>query len=360
MRIRQIKPEFWKDEDLAELPRELRLFYVGLWSLADRAGILEDRPRWIKAELFPYDFDLSPEDVDGYLDTLAQHPKAFIMRYEVGGKGYIAIPKMPSHQHFHKDERSRNYPPPPGQPQASTMQISTHEEGSTQLEPDRSEIDTIQAQHKHSANIEPIPDQHGAGTIPASDQQAGYMGNGDLDSLKDGERGIARAREGKFSNFAAKGYQYVLDLKNPNYQNLNWVLAYLHEQLAYFCEGASGLKPEHVLECWMDTWDKASEQGKSSIKWVKATFTGKVAEYRPSAKPTRQEARAGKSHLEKLLSAEKLECLWDGRIFSQEELAFKPATKLGYQDTFQILATGEALEIKLLRPYESNNVKRYA
>lgn len=359
MRIRQIKPEFWKDEDLAELPRELRLFYVGLWSLADRAGILEDRPRWIKAELFPYDFDLSPEDLDSYLDTLAQHPKAFIIRYEVGGKGYIAIPKMPGHQHFHKDERPRNYPLPPGQHQVSTRQVPTHEETSTQPELDQPEINTIQVQPKHSADIRPIPDQHRAGTIPASDQQAGYMGNGDLDSLKNGERGIARAREGKFFDFAQKGYEYVLAQKNPNFQNLSWAQSYLEEQLDYFCAGAADLKPEHVLECWMDTWDKAGEQGKSGIKWVKATFVGKVAEYRPNAKPTRQEARAGKTHPEKLLSAENLEYLLDGRVFAQEEISFKPATKLGYQDTFEVVSTGETLEIKFLRPYEASN-KRYA
>lgn len=47
MRIRSIKPEFWQDADLAELPDTVRLFYVGTWQLADDAGWM----RWDVAEI---------------------------------------------------------------------------------------------------------------------------------------------------------------------------------------------------------------------------------------------------------------------------------------------------------------------
>ena len=55
MRARNIKPGFFKNDTLAELEFAARLLFIGLWGLADRAGRLEDRPKKIKAEVFPYD-----------------------------------------------------------------------------------------------------------------------------------------------------------------------------------------------------------------------------------------------------------------------------------------------------------------
>ena len=54
MRIRQVRPEFWSDETLAALPDPVRLFYIGLWGVADDAGWLEWQPRRIGALLYPY------------------------------------------------------------------------------------------------------------------------------------------------------------------------------------------------------------------------------------------------------------------------------------------------------------------
>jgi len=49
-RIRQIKPEFYLDDELAQCSRDARLLFPGLWILADRAGRLECRPAKIKAQ----------------------------------------------------------------------------------------------------------------------------------------------------------------------------------------------------------------------------------------------------------------------------------------------------------------------
>ena len=40
MRIRQVRPEFWTDETMAALSAAVRLFYIGLWDVADDAGWL--------------------------------------------------------------------------------------------------------------------------------------------------------------------------------------------------------------------------------------------------------------------------------------------------------------------------------
>lgn len=105
MRIRSIRPEFWKDEDLAALDPMDRLLFIGLWNLSDGHGYLDDRPQRIRAELFPYQPDY---DVDAGLDRLQASgvrrsddlgiPVGFICRYEVDGKRCIWIPGFKANQ----------------------------------------------------------------------------------------------------------------------------------------------------------------------------------------------------------------------------------------------------------------------
>lgn len=91
-RIRSIKPGFFLNDVLAELPPLDRILFAGLWTLADREGRLEDRIRKIKAEILPYD----DHDTDAALTRLAD--KNFILRYEVKGCKYIQILNFLKHQ----------------------------------------------------------------------------------------------------------------------------------------------------------------------------------------------------------------------------------------------------------------------
>jgi hypothetical protein len=75
-RIRSIKPDFFKHEDMSELPAMARLLFIGLWTQADRAGRLEDRPKRIKVEVFPYE----EYDVEQGLALL--EARGFIERYQ--------------------------------------------------------------------------------------------------------------------------------------------------------------------------------------------------------------------------------------------------------------------------------------
>jgi hypothetical protein len=92
VRIRTIKPEFWKDDELAALVPLARLLFQGLWCMADRKGRLEDRPKRIKAEVLPYD----NVDVNKLLDSLAA--ARFIVRYDSEGKEYIQVRTFEKHQ----------------------------------------------------------------------------------------------------------------------------------------------------------------------------------------------------------------------------------------------------------------------
>jgi len=112
-RIRSLKPEFFKDEDLATLPIATRYFFEGLWCCADKAGRLEDRPKYLKVEIFPYDDE---QDVESMIQQL-EHPniperpnKQFIQRYEVDGRKYIQILEFSKHQSPHHTEKESTIP----------------------------------------------------------------------------------------------------------------------------------------------------------------------------------------------------------------------------------------------------------
>lgn len=111
-RARLLKPGFFKNELLAELPFEGRLLFAGLWTLADRDGRLEDRPKRIKAELFPFD----EVDVPALLTALSS--KGFIARYTVSDAQLIQVVKFADHQTPHHREAASTLPRAQGQPRA--------------------------------------------------------------------------------------------------------------------------------------------------------------------------------------------------------------------------------------------------
>jgi hypothetical protein len=114
-RARNIKPGFFKNEELVEIPFEYRLLFVGLWMLADRAGRMEDRPKRIKMEVFPAD----EVDIDAGLNVL--QARGFLIRYEVNGGRYIQVLNFEKHQSPHVKE-SPSLLPAPDEHQTSPVQ----------------------------------------------------------------------------------------------------------------------------------------------------------------------------------------------------------------------------------------------
>jgi len=151
-RARNIKPGFFRNADLAELSFEARLLFAGLWTLADREGRLEDKPKQIKIDIFPSD----SVDVDLCITQISN--LGMLVRYEVDGKRYIQVTNFAKHQNPHRDEKPSVYPPIPSE---------TPSKPETKPEPSGTETDkhsasTVQTQCKHGATSEAI------GLIPDS------------------------------------------------------------------------------------------------------------------------------------------------------------------------------------------------
>lgn len=106
-RSRNIKPGFFTNDELAECSPYARLLFAGLWTIADREGRGEDRPKKIKVLVLPFDI----VDVDELMQAL--HDKGFIRRYEVDGDKYFQICNWAKHQNPHHKEIASVIPSPP-------------------------------------------------------------------------------------------------------------------------------------------------------------------------------------------------------------------------------------------------------
>lgn len=68
-RIRSIKPEFWRDDKIADLPNQLAaLFFIGLWNFADDEGKFQNNPRALSLQMPIF----RTKDILVYLRDLSQ------------------------------------------------------------------------------------------------------------------------------------------------------------------------------------------------------------------------------------------------------------------------------------------------
>jgi hypothetical protein len=151
MRTRLLRPGFFENETLAQLPVRARLLFAGLWLLADRAGRLEDRPARIRAALFAYE----TVELDPLLDELAA--AGFISRY-VGpdGRRCLHITKFLTHQNPHHREPDSTLPSPPYQQETLSKNTKPRQSrGQVEAAPQTglSDTDTVR-----DAEIDPVRD----------------------------------------------------------------------------------------------------------------------------------------------------------------------------------------------------------
>lgn len=109
MRIRSIKPEFWRSSDVSALDLEDRLLYVGLWSYVDDNGVGLDRLSLITADLFADDLERdSPETlarVSRGLSNLFEATR--IWRYKAENWPLLYVLNWDKHQRVDKPNKQR-------------------------------------------------------------------------------------------------------------------------------------------------------------------------------------------------------------------------------------------------------------
>jgi len=143
MRARVIKPAFFDNESLADCSTETRLLFIGLWCIADREGRLEDRPRKIKAEVFPYD----NFDTEILLEQLQKN--GLIIRYEADGIKCIMIPNFLKHQKPHSNEVESTLPPCQKDLLPRSEGLATKEESTSSLYIDPCTLNIEHSTKKH-------------------------------------------------------------------------------------------------------------------------------------------------------------------------------------------------------------------
>lgn len=240
-RSRNIKPAFFKNEYLARCKHQTRLMFIGLWTLADREGRLEDRPMRIKAELFPYE----NMDIESMLSELVE--QGFIARYEVYKIQYIQILNFTKHQSPHMKEQASTIPAP-DKHGASTVQAHLIPE-SLDLNPDStpSGASADTPKQKKSAKKEYTPEFEELWKSRPKRQGP--------DSKWDAFKAYrARIRDGHTHEQIAEGVgRYRAWLKSQGKENTEFV-----KMLSTF------LGPgEHFLEDWSIVSDGANGSGKA-------------------------------------------------------------------------------------------------
>jgi hypothetical protein len=128
-RIRNIKPEFFRHEELQDLelknPGKYPMFvYEALWSQCDRQGVFLWKPKILKLDILPF----LPFDMEDTLKILSD--AGYIIKYTAEGKDYGIIPTFEKHQSISRAEReNRNiYPLPANNTETVSQPYSNHTE----------------------------------------------------------------------------------------------------------------------------------------------------------------------------------------------------------------------------------------
>jgi hypothetical protein len=113
--IRQIKPQYFESDTVAEMSIVARYSFLGLLTSCDFAGRFAWKPRVLKTQILPYD----DVDFEIILDELKKHER--VRKYEVDGKEYGEILNFRAHQAVHPHEINAGSPNPEPLPADSSF-----------------------------------------------------------------------------------------------------------------------------------------------------------------------------------------------------------------------------------------------
>jgi hypothetical protein len=315
-RSRNIKPQFFLNENLAALAPHARLLYIGLWTLADCKGRLEDRPMRIKASLFPYE----NLDINVLLNELAVGQERFIIRYEVDTVRYIEIPNFSKHQNPHKNEKEIGSRIPPYS--GTTLGVV----------PDNSESSTVLVPESYPSSTEPGRNLHRTAPadslllIPDSltpEIDASASGVNETNGL-----GIVTDENQRFGK---AGRDYILSLDSINHTGMSWVSGYLSIQFQELEQSRPDLPKPQILACWRGVCDLAISGNRTRPNWFKEVFTDHLGRLTPEAQKTFAPEPASGQAKELLTFPFIRHCL-TGEIFQADDLQVSSEAPNGLTD----------------------------
>lgn len=109
MRIRTTKPEFYKSEDMARLPLEVRFIFQAVWSYVDDNGVGRASVKLMASDIFPLADDphVSRMQIACSLQQLIRGEHVVV--YEVNERPYIEVINWQKHQYIARPNKPR-YP----------------------------------------------------------------------------------------------------------------------------------------------------------------------------------------------------------------------------------------------------------
>ena len=107
-RVRQVRPDLFKSETIADLSMTARFAFIGLMTCCDKHGRFEWKPRTLKSDILPHD-NIDFESLLAELEKLN-----FVQKYPVGGHAYGLVTNWHSYQYIGVKESKQDavYPDP--------------------------------------------------------------------------------------------------------------------------------------------------------------------------------------------------------------------------------------------------------
>ncbi len=197
-RIRTIKPDFFRHELIQSLGAMAMVFFAGLWTVADKNGVFEWKPRHLKLDICPF-MDYDPQET---LEALQQ--AGFVTWFEADGRPYGIVNEFKKHQHLNKkEEASPGRYPVPDWFDSGTVPAPSQHHPSTIPTPckDAKEKEEEKEEEKEKENITPLPPKGARGVFkkPSLEEVSEYMAERNWSS--------PAIEAGKFVDFyASKGW----------------------------------------------------------------------------------------------------------------------------------------------------------
>lgn len=183
-RIRTIKPEFFRHEELqaAEVghPGEYPMMvYAGLWTQCDKQGVFPWKPKILKLDILPFlAFDMAKT-----LELLESIE--LVYHFEADGKEYGCIPTFRSHQRINGEEAKQQprYPfPVPPTKEGSTKESGQKQEGSKSEVEERERIERKGKGNGEKGKDAPFPES--SSPLPAYASTPEYSAHARIESAR--------------------------------------------------------------------------------------------------------------------------------------------------------------------------------